>query len=359
MGAGKQILLLVGTRKGAFIYQADEARESWSVSGPHFPGWSVHHLQYDPRHGRLFAVLDHMVYGANLHYSDDLGANWQISEGLQLPDGKAVPRLWHLLPGHEDRPDTVWLGGDPGILFRSDDRGHSWQIVDGIFEHPTRSGWMAGAGGLMVHTIVQDPTAADRLYVAISAAGVFRTDDGGQTWQPKNKGVLATFLPDHYPEVGQCCHHLVMSPTDPELLFQQNHCGVFRSRDGGDSWEDIGAGLPATFGFPIGINQRQPQTIFVIPQQSDEFRYTVDGRLRVYRSVDGGGSWVALSKGLPQENAFLNIYREAMATDNCASGGVYFGTSSGQLYASRDNGDHWEMLAGTLPPVYAVETVSL
>ena len=356
MSAGKEIVLLVGTRKGAFIYRSDEARRDWQVSGPHFPGWSVHHLQWDGRTGRLFAALDHLVYGANLHYSDDMGSSWHVCEAPTLPDGRAVPRLWHVHPGHPTQPNVLWLGGDPGILYRSEDGGLSWQVVEGIYNHTSRGGWQPGAGGMMVHCIIQDPDEADRVYVGISAAGVFRSDDGGKTWAPKNKGVIATFLPEPYPEVGQCVHDLVMSPTDNHLLFQQNHCGVYRSVDGGDHWEDIGEGLPAIFGFPIGISQTRPNTIYVVPQKSDEFRYTVDGKFRVYRSHDGGDNWTALTNGLPQENAYQNVYREAMATDGYDRGGVYVGTSSGQLYYSRNEGDSWALLSSTLPPVYGLET---
>ncbi len=351
-----QVHVFAGTRKGAFVFVADPERQSWRVEGPHFPGWGVQHMLYDPRAGRLFAALDNVVYGPNLHYSDDLGQTWTMAEGPFLDEQKTPTRLWHVGLGHPSQPGTVWLGGDPGLLFRSDDGGHSWTEVAGINQHPTRAQWNPGAGGLIAHTIVQDPGEARRLYVAISAAGVFRTEDGGETWTPRNQGVLADFLPEKFPEVGQCCHHLVLNPSRPDQLFQQNHCGVYRSDDRGDTWQDIGAGLPATFGFPIAISHDRPETIFVIPQISPEYRYTPEGRLRVYRSDDGGGNWQALTNGLPQENAYQSIYREAMAADKARPGGVYFGTTTGQLYGSPDEGDAWRLLSGDLPPVYSVET---
>lgn len=354
-----QVHVFAGTRKGLFIFTSDRDRREWSVAGPQFPGWAVHDVTYDPRVGRLLAALDHAVYGANIHCSSDLGASWEMTDGPHFPeDGETrVARVWCVQPGHADRPGEVWAGVDPGGLFKSEDGGRTWREVPGINRHPTREAWGPGAGGLMVHTIAPDPTNADRLFVAISAAGVFRSDDGGETWTPKNTGVRADFLPEKYPEVGQCCHHLVISPEDPNVLFQQNHCGVYRSLDGGDTWEDIGADrLPATFGFPIAIHPRAGRTIYVTPQVSDEFRYTPDGKLRVYRSRDGGDTWEALTNGLPQEDAYLALYREAMHTDSLDPAGVYFGTTTGTAFYSRDEGDTWEVLSDTLPPVYSIST---
>lgn len=354
-----RVFVLVGTRKGAFIFESNGHRKEWHVHGPDFPGWGVHHMVYDPRSGALLAALGHAVYGSNVHLSADLGQSWTMAEGPHFPEGdeRTVARVWHVRPGHENQPGIVWAGADPGALFKSKDGGKTWKGVSGINNHPTREEWMAGAGGMMVHTIVQHPTDPDRMFLAISAAGVFRTDDGGRSWQPKNKGVRADFLPNKYPEVGQCCHHLVMSPKNPDVLFQQNHCGVYRSEDAGDNWTDIGTDrLPATFGFPMAIHPREGGTIYVVPQVSDEFRYTPEGRFRVFRSRDSGENWEALSSGLPQENAYLNVFREGLATDSCEPAGVYVGTSTGQLFYSRDDGDNWEVLSDTLPPVYAVGT---
>ncbi len=355
-----RLLVLVGTRKGAFIFESDRARKTWKPSGPHFAGWGVHHLSLDQREGaprRLFAALYHDVYGANVQYSDDLGQAWQVADGPAFPkeSGLNVKRIWRVEPGHAARPNEVWAGADPGALFKSEDGGRTWRPVEALNNHPTRADhWFPGAGGLMVHSILPHPTDPDRLFVAISAAGVFRTDDGGQTWQPKNRNTHACFMPEgkQWPEVGQCCHHLVMSRTNPDWLFQQNHCGVYRSENAGDDWTALHDGLPAKFGFPIDVLGEQ--TVFVVPEISDEYRYTPEGRLSVYRSRDGGRRWQRLGRGLPQSGAYLNVLREAMATDTCEPGGVYFGTSTGQLYYSRDEGDAWHTLADTLPPIYSV-----
>ncbi len=355
----EQVVVFAGTRKGLFIFKSNAERQSWEVEGPQFPGWGVHDVTYDPRDGMLYAAFDHAVYGAIVQRSSDMGQNWEMAVGPRFgeDDENKVARVWCVQPGHADRLGVVWAGVDPGGLFKSEDSGKTWHEVRGINNHPTREKWSPGAGGMMVHTIVPDPTNADRMFVGISAAGVFRSDDGGETWQPKNDGVRADFLPDKYPEVGQCCHHLVLSPEDPNILFQQNHCGVYRSVDGGDHWDDIGSErLPATFGFPIAMHPRQERTIWVIPQVSDEFRYTPDGKLRVYRSRDGGEQWEPLTKGLPQEDAYLAIYREALHTDACDPAGVYFATTTGTAYYSRNEGDTWAVLSDTLPPVYSIST---
>ncbi len=354
-----RVLVFAGTRKGAFIFESDTKRENWKINGPHFAGWSLQHMKYDHRTGNLYASLDHMVYGSNIHKSADFGENWEMVEGPHFPEGgeRTVERIWHVQPGHDSRPGVVWAGVDPGSLFKSEDDGKTWLSVDGINNHPTREKWEPGAGGLMVHTVVQDPSNADRMFVAISAAGVFRTEDGGASWQPKNVGVLADFLPEHYPEVGQCCHHLVMSPDNADVLYQQNHCGVYRTVDGGDHWTDIGTGrLPSTFGFPMAIHPRDGKTIYVVPMVSSEYRYTPEGKFRVFRSRNGGDSWEGLGNGLPQENAYLNVFREALATDSCDPAGVYVGTGSGQLFYSRNEGDSWQAINYTLPPVYSIGT---
>jgi len=354
-----RVYVFIGTRKGAFIFKSDRARRVWKLRGPHFAGWGVQHILRDPRSGMLYAALHHDVYGPNIHRSPDMGKTWEMADGPRFAEGsgKKVGRIWHVQPGHLSQPGVVWAGADPGALFKSEDGGQSWAEVAGINDHPTRENWFPGAGGMMVHTIIPHPTNPERMFVAISAAGVFRSDDGGTTWQPKNQGVRADFLPDKYPEVGQCCHHLVISPEDPDVLFQQNHCGVYRTEDAGDTWTDIGTGrLPATFGFPMAIHPRKGRTVYVVPEVSDEYRYTPEGKFRVYRTRNGGERWQALGKGLPQRDAYLNVLREAMAADACEPGGLYVGTSTGQVFYSRDEGDNWQTLAETLPPVYAIST---
>lgn len=356
MANNRRVMVLAGTRKGAFIFMGDSERQEWQVSGPHFPGWPIQHMKYDPRSGYLFAALDHAVYGSNIHRSADLGENWEMVKGPHFDDDeeRTVERVWHVQPGNISQPGVVYAGADPGALFRSEDDGLTWQNISGLTDHPTREQWQAGAGGMMVHTIIQDPNDDQRMFVAISAAGVFRTEDGGQSWSPKNEGTRADFLPEKYPEVGQCCHHLVMSPEDSNVLYQQNHCGVYRSRNGGESWDDIAAGLPAHFGFPMAIHPRDGLTVFVVPQRSDEFRYTPQGKFRVYRTRDGGDSWQALTSGLPQENAYMNVFREGLATDRLDPAGVYVGTGTGELFYSVDEGDNWQTLSETLPPIYSV-----
>lgn len=362
MATDAKVLVMVGTRKGAFIFESDAAREKWHMSGPHFPGWQIMHMKHDPRTGLLYTALDHDVYGSNVHRSVDGGRTWEMITAPQFAeeDERTVARVWHIQPGHANRPELLWAGADPGALFKSRDGGQSWQGVPGLNDHATRREWQPGAGGMMVHTIVQDPADELRMFIAISAAGVFRSEDGGQSWQPKNAGVRADFLPDPYPEVGQCCHHLVMSPEDSNVLYQQNHCGVYRTVDGGDSWDDIGTGrLPSTFGFPMAIHPRDGNTVYVVPQKSDEFRYTPEGRFRVYRSRNSGESWEALSNGLPQVSAYLGVFREGLATDRFDPAGMYVGTGTGQLFFSRDEGDNWNTLADTLPPIYSVGTATI
>lgn len=358
-----RVFVLLGTRKGAFIFESDRARKNWKMQGPHFAGWGVQHLTLDKRGGppgTVFAALTSDVYGANVHRSSDLGKTWQMADGPAFPQesGKKVKRIWRVEPGHADRPNEVWAGVDPASLFKSEDGGQTLRPVPGLNDHPTRDQWQPGAGGLILHSIVPHPTDPKRMHVAISAAGVFRTEDGGATWTPKNRGTQACFLPEgqQWPEVGQCCHHLVMSPTHPDFLFQQNHCGVYRTENGGDEWTDIGEGLPAQFGFPMAAHSHEAQTIYVVPEVSDEYRYVPDGAFAVYRSRNGGRKWERLSRGLPAKGAYLHVFREGLATDTCDSCGVYVGTATGQVFFSRNAGDSWEVLADFLPPVYSVAT---
>ncbi|MDQ2984314.1 MAG: exo-alpha-sialidase [Actinomycetota bacterium] len=347
-----QPVLFAGTRKGLFVLRGDESRGKWEVEGPLLPGWEVFHAIRDPRDGVLYTATNNPVYGASVHRSDDLGQTWERSEGLALPEGSdlTLERTWHVEPGHDSTPGTLWLGGAPGVLFRTDGGAETWQVVNGIFEHPTRDQWNPGAGGLCCHSIQVDPDEPQRLYVGISAAGVFRTDDGGETWQPANKGTAADFMPDKYPEVGQCVHKLLLHPARPERLWQQNHCGVYRSDDRGESWERLdGNGLPSGFGFPIALEPGDPDVAYVVPEEGAENRVTCDGRLGVYRTEDAGASWELHAAGLP-EPAWIAVMREGLTFDEA---GVYLGTQSGSVFVLADG--TWTEAARQLPPVLSVE----
>jgi hypothetical protein len=350
------VLLLVGTRKGLFLLRGDETRSSWELDGPLLTGWSVFHAIQDHRDGSLQVAANNFVYGGTFQRSTDLGKTWVRSEGLGLPEdsGLKLEEVWHVEPGRDDDPDTIWLGATPGVLFRSGDGGASFEPVRGVLEHPTREKWEPGAGGMCCHSIQLDPRDPNRMYIAISAAGTFRTDDGGESWTPANKGVAADFFPepDNFPEVGQCVHKLLLHPEQPERLWQQNHCGVYRSDDRGETWERLeGNGLPSGFGFPLALDPRDPDVAYVIPEEGAENRVTPDGRLGVYRTEDGGASWELVSGGLP-EPAWGAVMREGFSYDDS---GVYFGTQSGSVFASTDRGAGWTEVARQLPPILAVE----
>jgi photosystem II stability/assembly factor-like uncharacterized protein len=273
--------------------------------------------------------------------------------------GLKLDRIWHIEPGLPSEPGVLYAGVAPAALFRSEDSGQTWRELTGLTDHPTRREWNPGAGGLCLHSIVLDPANAKHFFVGISAAGVFRTEDGGATWRTANRGTRAEFMPNKLPEFGQCVHKLLMAPGQPPLLYQQNHCGVYRSADAGESWQEITAGLPSDFGFPLAIHPRDRETIYVLPLKGAEFRCPVENKLRVFRSRDGGRNWSALTAGLPQENAFTSVYREGMAVDRADPAGIYFGTNTGKVYSSRDEGDTWQLLADNLPPVFSVEAASI
>ncbi|MCY4475925.1 MAG: exo-alpha-sialidase [Chloroflexi bacterium] len=361
------ILVLVGTRKGAFVFSAGPSRDNWEMTGPYWPGSDVFHAVYDARgDGRLWVVRNDPVFGSEIHRSDDLGVTWENArQGPQVTSTEEVKlnSLWHVTLGADDEPDVVYAGAEPATLFKSEDAGGSWHEIAGITSHPTRERWEGGFGGMCLHSIVQDPTSADRMWVGISAAGVFGTDDGGMSWQPLNKGVRADFMPETYPEVGQCPHKVVMHPAKPQTLYQQNHCGVFRSDDGGREWLDISEGLPSRFGLPMAIHGQDPDTVYVLPedkavgdQLGGGMRFVTDAKFRPFRSSDSGRNWEPLTMGLPQKNAYLHAMRDGMATDAIDPCGVYIGTSTGQLFFSKDEGDSWELLADYLPPINSVET---
>jgi len=367
------VRVLVGTRKGAFILTADGARRAWAVSGPHFAGWEIYHLTGSPAEPRrLFASQSGGWFGQVIQRSDDGGATWApvgnefVYDGVpgthQWYDGTPHPwefaRVWHLEPSFTD-PDTVLAGVEDAALFRSVDGGTSWQELSGLRGHGSGPAWQPGAGGMCLHTIVVDPRDDARMHIAISAAGVFRTVDGGKTWTPANRGLRSEGIPDDDAEVGHCVHHLARHAARPDTLFMQKHWDVMRSDDAGESWHNIGDGLPSDFGFPIDVHAHEPDTIYVVPITSDAVHVPPDGRLRVYRSRTGGHDWEPLTTGLPQEHCYVNVLRDAMSVDHLDGCGVYFGTTGGQVYASPDGGDTWSAIVRDLPAVLSVEVQTL
>ena len=368
-----KVRVLVGTRKGAFVLSADASRKNWKVDGPYFEGWEIYHLKGSPADpDRLYASQSSGWFGQVMQRSKDAGKTWEAVgnqfayEGTPGPhvwyDGSPHPwefkRVWHLEPSLND-PDTVYAGVEDAALFKSTDAGQTWTELAGLRTHETASGWAPGAGGLCLHTILIDPTNADRMFIAISSAGVFRTDDAGKTWKPANRGLRSNTMPDQDAEVGHCVHRIAMHPSRPNTLFMQKHWDVMRTDNGGDSWREISGELPSDFGFVIDVNSNEPDTIYVIPIKSDSHHFVPDGKLRVYRSKTGGDDWEALTKGLPQKDCYLNIYRDAMAVDALDPCGVYFGTSGGQVYASADDGDSWAPIVRDLPTVLSVEVQTL
>jgi photosystem II stability/assembly factor-like uncharacterized protein len=351
------VLILVGTRKGLFLLRGDDGRREWRLEGPMLPGWEIYHAILDPRDGVVYACTNSFAYGPTVHRSRDLGKTWERAESLGLPENGELKleRTWHVEPGHEEEPNTLWLGGAPGVLFRSDDGGKTWEPNRGLLEHPTRERWQPGAGGMCCHSIQLDPGDHRRIIVGISAAGVFRSEDGGESWAPANKGTAADFMPDKYPEVGQCVHKVLLHSERPGRLWQQNHCGVYRSDDYGESWERLdGNGLPSDFGFGLALHPRDPDAAFVVPEESAENRVTTDGRLGVWRTRDGGSTWELAADGLP-EPAWVAVLREGMASDGLDPAGIYVGAQSGSIFVSPDEGASWLEAARDLPPVLSVE----
>ncbi|HKK28678.1 MAG TPA: exo-alpha-sialidase [Gemmatimonadota bacterium] len=388
------VRLLVGTKKGAFILTADGGRRDWKVDGPHFGGWEIYHVKGSPADpDRIYASQSSGWFGQIIQRSSDGGRTWETPGGEKMPDPYGPPagvsnkfaydtspetgkpltthkwydgtdhpweftRVWHLEPSLDD-PDTVWAGVEDAALFRTTDGARSWQEVAGLRGHEGGSHWTPGAGGLCLHTILLDPSDPNRMYVAISAAGAFRTDDRGATWRPINRGLHSEYLPDPEAEIGHCVHRIAMHPSRPHVLYMQKHWDVMRSDDAGESWREVSDGLPSDFGFPIAVHAHEPETIYVVPIKSDSEHYPPDGRLRVYRSRTGGGEWEPLTRGLPQEDCYVNILRDAMAVDRLDPCGVYFGTTGGQVYASADGGDRWEPIVRDLPAVLSVEVQEL
>ena len=389
-----KVRVLVGTRKGAFVLESDGKREKWDVSGPHFAGWELYHIKGSPVDpNRLYASQTSGWFGQMIQRSNDGGKTWETPGGEKMPEPGAMPppasnkfvydssaetgkpltthqwydgmqkpwvfkRVWHLEPSLTD-PDTVYAGVEDAALFRSTDGGKSWHELPGLRGHGTGPKWQPGAGGMCLHTIILDPSDPGRIYIAISAAGAFRTDDGGKTWKPINQGLRSQYIPDPTAEIGHCVHHVAMHPSRPGVLFMQKHWDVMRSDNAGDSWHEISGNLPTDFGFVIDVHAHEPETIYVVPIKSDGEHFPPEGKLRVYRSRTGGNEWEALTKGLPQSNCYVNVLRDAMAVDSLDSCGVYFGTTGGQVYASPDAGDNWAPIVRDLPAVLSVEVQTL
>ena len=389
------IRILVGTRKGAFVLTSDAGRENWTVDGPHFAGWEIYHLKGSPVDpDRIYASQTSSWFGQIIQRSDDGGKTWSQPGGDgKEPDPSGMPagesnmfvydtsdetgkpltthqwydgtqhpwefaRVWHLEPSLDD-PDTCFAGVEDAALFKTTDGGATWQELAGLRGHTSGPDWAPGAGGMCLHSIVLDPDNKDRIYTAISAAGAFRSDDAGSTWKPINNGLVSDFIPNPTAEVGHCVHHIEIHPSNPDIVFMQKHWDVMRSDDGGDNWREISGNLPSDFGFPIAIHAHEPETIYVVPILSDSLHYPPDGKLRVYRSTSGGDEWEALTKGLPQEHCYVNVLRDAMAVDQADPCGVYFGTTGGQVYASNDSGDNWTAIVRDLPAVLSVETQTI
>lgn len=349
-------ILFAGTKKGLFLFSSQD-RKRWQMDGPFQNGREINHAIYDGRSGRIYATANDSWFGCELVWSPDCGKSWNTAkQNPAFPEtsGLKLERIWHIEPGRASEPSVLFAGVAPAALFRTDDGGQTWNEVQSLTQHPSRPKWHPGAGGLCLHSIAIDPENSQRMFVGISAVGVFRTDDGGKSWTVANKGTRAEFMPEKYPEFGQCVHKLLIADGKRSLLFQQNHCGVYRSDDAGVSWTEITAGLPSDFGFPLAIHPRQPETIFVLPLKGAEFRCPPDGKLRVFRSRNGGQKWEALNNGLPAENAFVGVYREGMAVDTLSPAGVYFGTNTGKIYNTDDEGDSWRLLADNLPPVFSL-----
>jgi photosystem II stability/assembly factor-like uncharacterized protein len=367
------VRVLVGTRKGAFILASDGKRQKWDVSGPFFGGWELYHLKGSPVDpNRIYASQSSGWFGQQIQRSDDGGKTWApvgnkfVYDGVpgthQWYDGTAHPwefkRVWHLEPSLSD-PDTVYAGVEDAAMFKTTDGGQNWNELSGLRKNDTGPKWSPGAGGMCLHTILLDPSNPQRMFIAISAAGAFRTEDGGETWKPITKGLKSEFLPNPTAEVGHCVHRIAMHKSRPNVLFMQKHWDVMRTDDGGDMWKEISGNLPTDFGFVIDVHAHEPETIFVVPIKSDSEHYPPEGKLRVYRSKAGGNEWEPMTKGLPQQDCYVNVLRDAMAVDSLDKCGVYFGTTGGQVYASADGGENWAAIVRDLPAVVSVEVQTL
>ena len=355
------LLLLVGTTKGAFILRAGTNRARWDVGGPYFHGHAVYAMVYDGRGGqhRIWASTQ-SFWGTLLRSSEDFGKSWtnpqEASIRFPADTGLSLKNIWQICLGRADEPNVLYCGVEPAALFETQDGGETWSLVRGLFEHPHRPRWVPGNGGLALHTIVLDPADKQRMYVAVSAGGVYRTNDAGRTWTAQNRGIRVTFMPSKYPEFGQCVHKIVMHPARPERLFLQNHWGLYRSDDSSDNWTDIANGVPSDFGFAMVVHPRNPDCVYIVPVESDQFRCACDGRLRVYRTRNGGASWEPLARGLPQKQAYETVLRDAMTIDSLDPAGIYLGTRSGQLFGSCDEGKTWNKILDGMPAIVCVRS---
>jgi Uncharacterized protein related to plant photosystem II stability/assembly factor len=354
------VVLFIGTQKGLFLACSDQDRQHWRLEAPHLAGFEVYHTLLDPRNPEMaYAATYHVVWGVHVYRSHDGGRTWNTLPGvprhLQRKGEASLKAIWYLAPGHPEQPATLYAGIDPPGLFRSDDAGNTWTAVTSLNEHPTRLTWEPARGGFAVHSIYVDPADPDRLYAAVSAGGAYRSDDAGKSWTPINRGVRAENLPQRYPESGHNIHRLLLHPAQPKRLYRQCYDGCYRSDDQGDTWLEISTGLPSDFGYAITVDPHDADTVFVIPEESNYLRITAQGKLRVYRSRNGGRDWQALTRGLPQHPVYVTVLREGMDHDGLTPGGLYFGTSSGHLFASRDAGDSWQMIADFLPRIMSVK----
>ncbi|HEV7593972.1 MAG TPA: exo-alpha-sialidase [Gemmatimonadaceae bacterium] len=360
----QEALLLVGTMKGAFVLRSDQSRKKWKIEGPHFRGEAVYALLHDNRAGRprTFAATNSMHWGPTLRTSDDDGRTWSKPgpQTVRFPEdsGRALAQIWQIAAGRPKEPNVLYCGVEPAALFESRDGGDTWEPNQGLLNHEHQPKWQPGGGGLCLHTIVLDPTNSNRMLVAMSTGGVYRSDDGGRSWRARNVGVRAQFMPEEhrYPEFGQCVHKVVHHPSRPGRLFLQNHWGLYRSDDWGDNWVDIANGVPSDFGFAMQMHPHDPDTVYIVPIEADVFRATPGAKLRVYRTRNAGASWEPLTKGLPQSDAYENVLRDALTADSLDAAGIYFGTRSGKLYGSRDEGASWTEIANALPPIVCVKT---
>lgn len=352
------IIVMVGTARGGFIFTSGPDRSDWTMSGPTHRGSQVYHLTLDPRDGQMFAAVNNIFFGPEINRSSDLGETWTESSEeprFKQDSGEKLEAMWHIAPGRPEEQGVLYVGAAPASLWKTTDSGETWTELRSLAEHPSRPDWEPGAGGLCLHTILLDPERPGRMYAGISAVGLFRTDDGGETWQLNSQGLVPALPPRVDENSGRCVHKAVLDPTNSEIVFQQSHRGTYRSRDGGLSWDDIGDDLPSSFGFPMVNHPRRPGTLYTVMMDSDEFRSAAEGRVAVWITDDAGESWQASTRGLPQRDAYTGVLREAMSVDGADPLGIYLGTTGGALYRSPDEGESWELMADNLPRILSVE----